>query len=348
LPGGIERAIVNLSNLFAEKQNRVSLVILDETSESFYPIHASVAVVQEALSFGIGKDGNIVSRKISLLTDVLKLRRIIKTLAPSLVICTEYPFAVAAILSGTKRTSKVISWEHHHFNYLKKSQFWSSLYNLAYPRLNAVVCLNAREANYFQKFKRTAVIPNFVQNTTGKRSSLESKTILSVGWLIPRKGIDLMLAAAKQILKDQPAWKWKLIGTGEMENEVLQFIAKENLEGRFILQAPVNFELDKEYLNASLFALTSRFEAFPMVLLEALSFGVPCVSFDCPTGPADIINNSEDGLIVENDKPSELAKALSTLVADNEMRKKMGDNAIENVQRFSPEKIYQLWQEFFL
>lgn len=347
LPGGIERAIVNTANLFVEKGHPVSLIVLDETGNSYYPLHASVKVIQQPLSFGITPDGNIISRKIKLLSDVLKLRKLLKQLKADIVIATEYPFAVAAVLSGAKKYAKLFSWEHHHFAWIRKNRFWATLSEMAYKRLNKIICLNKTEALHFEKFAATVVIPNFIENKTGRLSSLQNKQVLSVGWLIHRKGIDLMLKAAKEVLTINPTWTWKLIGEGEMLQDVLDFIQQENLQDRFILQPPAGADLSSEYLQSSLFVLSSRFEAFPMVLLEAMSFGLPCISFDCPTGPADIIADKINGLLVEKENPDKLAQAVSSLIKDEERIRSMGQKAMENIQQFSPEKIYELWTSSF-
>lgn len=347
LPGGIERAIVNTSNLFAAKGHFVTLVILDETDKSFYPLHSSVHIIQQSLTFGITSGSNIISRKIILFNDVLRLRKIIKNLKADFVISTEYPFSVAGVLAGIKKYSRLFAWEHHHFAWLKKNRFWTFLCNQCYPKLNGIICLNKEEQQHYKKIAPAFIIPNFVDNSNGTISSGNSKTILSVGWLIPRKGIDLMLKAARQVLTDHPGWIWKLIGEGEMKEEVLRFVKEEKLEKRFVLQSPVSSTITEEYLNASLFVLSSRFEAFPMVLLEAMSFGVPCVSFNCPSGPADIITHNEDGLLVEKENPQKLTEAITILVENEEGRKKMGEKAFANVQRFSPEKIYELWKQLF-
>ena len=112
-----------------------------------------------------------------------------------------------------------------------------------------------------------------------------------------------------------------------------------------ILQQPVSSNIDDEYCNASIFVLASRFEAFPMVLLEAMSFGVPCISFDCLSGPSDIITNDEDGILVDKENPVKLAEAINKLIEDEEMRNKMSEAAFRNVLRFSPKIIYKEWQK---
>lgn len=347
LPGGIERAIVNTANLFTDKGNKVTLVILDGTNKSFYPLHSSIQILKQPLSFGITTEGNIISRKLKLLSDVLKLKKIIKACKADIVISTEYPFTVAAVLARAKKYSRLFAWEHHHHAWLQKNKFWTFLCKQAYPKLNGIICLNKTEADYYKHIALTLIIPNFIETKSGELSSCTNKTILSVGWLIPRKGIDLMLQAAKHILTNHPEWKWKLIGEGEMKEQVNEFIHKETLNGRFILQAPINSEIKSEYLNASIYVMTSRFEAFPMVLLEAMSVGLPCISFDCPSGPSDIITDHVDGILVEKENTSQLTEAISSLITDDEKRKKLGQNAFKNINQYSPKNIYKLWEEIF-
>lgn len=347
LPGGIERAVVNTANLFASKGNQTTLLILDHPHKSFYPINERIQVLQQSLSFGITPEGNIVSRKITLISDVLKLRRLLKHLQPTLVIATEYPFAAASILSGVNKWTQVISWEHHHHAWLEKNRFWTWLCKQTYTRLNGIVCLNKEEASHYETIAPTFIVPNFVENLSGKKSASTNKIILSVGWLIHRKGIDLLLKTAKEVLHKHPDWIWKLIGMGEMKEEVIQFIQINELNGRLLLQSPSDSEITQEYINASLYVLSSRYEAFPMVLLEALSFGVPCISFNCSSGPSDIITDSEDGVLVETGNTQQLSTAISSLISNEELRKKMGEKAVLNVQRFSPENIYTLWEQVF-
>ncbi len=343
MPGGIERAVVNTANLFTRKNHSVTLIILDETDKLFYQVEPTINIIQLSLSFGITPEGNIFSRKIRLLSDVLKLRRLLKDIKPDIIISSEYPFTVAAVLAGTKNYSRLFSWEHHHHEWIQKNKFWTVLYNNACKKLDGIICLNKQEADYHKKFCVTHVIPNFVENKSGKTASASTKNILTVGWLIHRKGIDLLLIVAKEVLNQHPDWTWKLIGDGPMKQQVLDFIDKEKLTNRLILQQPSNSSIDSEYLTASLFVLTSRFEAFPMVLLEAMSLGVPCISFDCPSGPSDIITHPFDGILVEKEDIEKLAAAIVSLMGNQPQRDKMMLAAFENVKRFSPEAIYKLW-----
>jgi glycosyltransferase involved in cell wall biosynthesis len=221
------------------------------------------------------------------------------------------------------------------------------LFRTTYPNLDTIVCLNKEEQAHFEKFSKTVIIPNFTRNKSGQHSQLNSKTILTIGTLIPRKGIDLLLLSAKDVLLKHPDWKWKLIGSGPMKEQVDNFIKDQNFHGRFLLQDSVSSDINDEYLNASIYVLTSRSETLPMVLLEAISYGLPCVSFDCPTGPSEIINDKVDGLLVEKENTAKLSQTISFLIDDEEKIKIMGANAIKNSKRFNAETVYQLWEHLF-
>lgn len=347
LPGGIERAVVNTANLFTEKNNNVSLIILDHTAESFYPINPSINIIQLPLSFGITQDGNIISRKLSMLSDVLQLRKSLKNLKPDLVIATEYPFAASAILSGLRNKIKIVSWEHHHIHELGKNKFWDKISKYTYPKLHGIICLNEDEKNLFNSFNYNAiVVPNFVNPTAITTSShVENKTILTVARLVHVKGIDLLISVAKKLFQKHPDWKWKVVGNSENDDMIKSLIAQENLADNLIIQAPVSHHITEEYNNASIYVMTSRNECFPMTLLEAQSNGLPCVAFDCETGPRHIINNKEDGFLIEKENTEKMMEAISSLINDEGKRKKMGAAASENIQRFSADAVYEIWKK---
>ena len=343
LPGGIERAVINTANLFVQNGKKVTLLILDETSTSYYPVLPAVQLIRQPLSFGITPDGNVVTRKIKWLGDILKLRKLIKDLQADIIIASEYPFAVAAILAGGRKQSRVVAWEHHHYYELKRNLFWNKMFHLTYPRLDTIICLNEDEKKIFQPIhKQPVVIPNYI--LPAAVSTGATKQILTVARLTDVKGIDFLLQAAKQVLNKYPGWQWKLIGDGEQQTDVLQFIERENLQNKLILQIPVDYNLEAEYQQASLYVMTSRNECFPMTLLEAQSAGLPCIAFNCDTGPRHIITR-ENGILVEKENTGQLAEAISMLIEDDEKRKRMSHNAIHTVQRFSPAAIYSLWEQ---
>jgi len=337
--------VVNTANLFAKKGEQITLIILADTAESFYPFHEKVRILRLPLNFGITAKGNMISRKIKMFRDIRTLRRTLKKTDPSLLIASEYPYAIASVLCRPRQETRIVSWEHTHFSVNIKNKFWTKLFRLSYPKLDKIVCLNEDEKKLFKPVNdKVTVIPNFVERSA-HASGLQNKTILTVARLAPIKGITHLLQAAKLVLHTQPGWQWKIIGEGELEKEITNFVKKEGLQDKLILQKPVDQDIRPEYQNASMLVMTSLNECFPMVLLEALSNGLPCIAFDCDTGPRHIITHNEDGFLVEKENPAKLAEAITQLINNEEQREKMGVHAFKNIQRFSPDVIYQLWKK---
>ncbi len=110
LPGGIEKAIIQLANLLEKEGNKISLLILDETDNVFFPLNESIEIVREPLFFGITRQGNTITRKAAFVKNILQLRKLLKSMEPDVIIATEYPFAIAAVLSGIRKKAKLITW----------------------------------------------------------------------------------------------------------------------------------------------------------------------------------------------------------------------------------------------
>lgn len=348
-PGGIERACVNTANLFAENGHKVSLLVADVTSQSFYPLHATVELVQAALLFGMNSKQDLFSRKLSFIKDIIRLRTLALGLYPDVLIATEYPFAVAMVLAGLKGKMRLLSWEHFHFYELKKSRFWHWLVRICYPRLQGVVVLNKDEQILFRRLNiHCTVIPNFIPPATTILPKAQRKRLLTIAHLSAyKKGFDLFPAVAGQVLLNNPDWEWKVIGKGDMEKPLLEFIDKENLQGRLLLQPPSSHDIESEYTAARVFVLTSRYECFPMTMLEAMRAGVPCIAFDCETGPRAIIQHGVNGLLVEKENIAALVSVLDSILKNETERENMGYAAAESVKAFSPDVVCKMWVNLF-
>lgn len=192
--------------------------------------------------------------------------------------------------------------------------------------------------------KNLAVIPNPIPFESTQVSSLENKKVMAVGSYSYNKGYDLLLEIWSKIEQNFPAWELHIYGKGTRDN--LHSTAKELNLKNIHFHAPVA-EIEKEYLNSSLLVLPSRSEGFGMVLIEAMGFGLPVVSFNCPNGPADIITDGEDGFLIENGNTEMFAKQASVLMKDDQLRKEMGAKAKKNVQRFSAITIVKQWNNLF-
>lgn len=177
-------------------------------------------------------------------------------------------------------------------------------------------------------------------------STLEAKTIISVGRLSYQKNYHSLIRAWKLVYKKHPDWTLNIYGDGELRDSLQTEIDRNELGQSLHLCGRTN-EVFMKYLQSSAFVMTSRFEGFPMVLLEAATFGLPLISYDCYCGPRDIIDNNQNGYIVPINKEAELADAICKVIEDESLRRKMGAQSRNTSSFFSQEKVLPLWPEFF-
>ncbi|WP_313028800.1 glycosyltransferase family 4 protein [Soonwooa sp.] len=186
------------------------------------------------------------------------------------------------------------------------------------------------------------VISNPLSFFPDESSNLDDKIIICVGKISYQKGQDLLIKAWQIVHEQFSDWQLHLYG-----KENLNYLNTNELENNVFFFPPAK-DIEQKYLQSSIYVMSSRFEGFGMVLTEAMACGVPCVSFDCDYGPSDIISDSVDGFLVAKDNTTELAEKIMALISDEELRKKMGIRAKENVQKYLPERIVKQWNELFL
>ena len=174
---------------------------------------------------------------------------------------------------------------------------------------------------------------------------MDNKNVIAVGRYSHQKGFDLLVEAWSVVAKKHPDWILNVYGDGD-RTELQNKIDELNLTKSFIANEKTDAIIQK-YLESSIFVLSSRYEGFGLVLIEAMNCGVPPVSFACPTGPKDIITHGEDGILVENGNIEQLAEKICYLIENEDVRKKMGRNARENVKKFKKEIIMDQWKKLF-
>lgn len=186
------------------------------------------------------------------------------------------------------------------------------------------------------------VIPNPLPFYPEPVSKLNNKRIVCVGKVSVQKGYDRLSEAWKLIKDKYPDWSIHIYGSVPVDSKLPEIIREASIQ----IKEPVE-QIQDKYLDSSIYALPSRFEGFGMVLIEAMACGVPCVAFDCPCGPRDIIKDGEDGFLIENGNIEQFAKQLSVLIEDEELRKKMGENARCNVKRYDVDIVADMWDKLF-
>ena len=211
---------------------------------------------------------------------------------------------------------------------------------------DAFIVLTKEDAHAWGNLPNLHVITNSISFIPDKFSNCLNKQIISVGRLTTQKGYDLLLAAWQKICYKYPDWQLSIYGQGK-DHEYLQQIIQEHALGNSVHIFPPTKDIINQYINASIYVMSSRYEGFPMVLPEAMVCGLPCVSFAAPCGPSEIITQGEDGFIVPPEDIQGLAEKLELLMENENLRCEMGKKARSNIMRYSVDNIMQQWEKLF-
>jgi glycosyltransferase involved in cell wall biosynthesis len=217
-----------------------------------------------------------------------------------------------------------------------------------YPRLDMFLTLTERDAQRYRHELGEAVpvraIPNGTPVYAGTPSDHSSKVVVAAGRLERSKGFDRLVQAWADVAQRHPDWELRIFGEGRDRVALQEQIDALGIGGSARLMG-FSASLPEDMASASLFVLSSRAEGYPMVLLEAMSCGLPVVSFDCPTGPREIISPERDGVLVPNGDVEGLAQAVSRLIATGDRRRAMGRAALETAHQRSQSAVTARWEE---
>ncbi|XVQ82310.1 glycosyltransferase family 4 protein [Microbispora siamensis] len=218
-----------------------------------------------------------------------------------------------------------------------------------YGAFDAIAVLTAGDRREYERAlpgTRIVRIPNAVHSVNQVPSRQEHPVVVAAGRLVRQKGFDLLLPAFAQVVKEHPEWRLRVFGTGPRKAALRALIGEHGLSAHVTLMGRTN-RLDDELARASIYALSSRFEGLPMVMIEAMTHALPIVAFDCPTGPRDVLTDGTDGVLVPCEDVDALAAALNRLVADRDLRLRMGAAAAVTAREYAPENVMPQWENLF-
>lgn len=287
-----------------------------------------------------------------------QLNNTINSINPDIIIGVGYALADVVCRIKCKATKIIESHEARLYTktfYLFRAYPLLSTIYYKFCRINylhiieknadVVVTLTKEDAKNWRKAKRVEIIPNFSSMPINKLSNGKPKRVISVGRLAWQKGYDRLIDIWKITTNKHPEWQLDIFGEGELEMELKETVKDTGLNNISI--HPFTNNISKEYSDSSICVLTSRFEGFSLVLLEALRHGVPCITFDCPYGPKDLVDNEKCGYVIENGNIDLFAEKLSFLMDHPEIRKLFSIAATNKAQYYHVDTIMNQWKHLF-
>ena len=287
---------------------------------------------------------------LSLLTD-LQLRRKVRSIRTGMLISTRPALHVAAARLARRG---VVTIGQDHLNFESRSSEPGSISFIdeaARRGLDALVTLTATDATDYERLlatsgTRVTTIPNAMPWPLSQPREHDSRVVVAAGRLVPRKGMDRLIRAFAPVAERHPGWELRIYGVGKLEEWLRSLIDELGVTTQVRLMGHTD-DLPAAFDDAAFFASASRAEGFPMVMLEAMSKGLPLVSFDCPRGPRDIIRHGHNGLLVPDNDIAGLTVALETMVTDDDQRRSMGAQALADAEQFVVARIAESWESLF-
>ena len=345
--GGIERVIANLFNNLVSYYD-ITILTCDEKKSS-YKLDDRIEQVsmkrERTLNMTKGKFYRILQIISSLKYNHIFLKKILDNY--DYVYVATPLTALEIFLLGKKAKEKLVISEHA--SYYACNFIYRIIRRIVYPRCYCISVPTKTDTEIYQKMKcNTVYIPHLTTFKAKEKKEKFNKIALNIG-RFTRDKQQIELLKIWKILKDTSGlnqWKLKIVGDGELENALKDYIEINNLVDDVIIIRSTP-QIENIYNEADLFLFTSKMEGFGMVLLEAMAFGLPCISYDCDSGPRDIIINNENGFLIPLfDKESFILKC-NLLMNNSQKREAMSINALSTVKQWGNDDIIKKWIEVF-
>lgn len=355
LHGGIEKVMATKANYFANQKDVEVYIVTTEQGKNApcYPLDKKIKLIDLGINYERSKsyfsNENLLKAKLHF----TRQKKLFTDLQPDIIISPNYNFD-HYWLPFIKNKAKLIK-ERHGSRFFetqqrKNASVFSKLKFLLNDYIDGlydkIVVLNPDEKYYLQS-NNVVVIPNPTE-LSSLRADLKKKKVIAAGRISPVKAFDQLIEVWSLLYQDFTDWQLHFYGQDYLDTQqkLEQLVQKHHLESVIKFKGSVN-NLPETMTDYSIYAMTSETECFPMVLLEALSVGLPVISYDCPNGPRNILINGEDSILVPDKNIPIFATQLKELMQNENLRQEMGTKGLINVQRFGTEKVMQQWIDLF-
>lgn len=347
--GGLQRVFSIKTNYLHEHYN-YNVVILTTNAKTPQPFFdfSKHKLLNEQLT-GLGP--------FYLSNYIKTVKAAIRNEKPDVVIITDNGLKGLLLPFFLRKLNVKIVFEQHGFRFYEAVEKKLSLFEqLKVSVLNKIIDYTTSFVDEFVvltqaskmewQVKSCQVIPNPLWIENAPENSLKNKNAIFVGRQEFVKGIDLLLPIWKKVIQKQPDWKLHIYSDHNPELKLNNLVQQLNLEENIAFHGPT-LAIEKAYSNASIYLMTSRHEGFGMVLLEAMTCGLPCVAFDCPTGPATLIQNNFNGYLIKPFDLDHYAEKVIVLIEDIVLRKKLGEKGKQSTQKYQLSVIMESWHQLF-
>lgn len=364
---GTERILVDKMNYLSECLNQDVILITYEQNNLPYSFPISTKVKHISLDIKFYsvykyKYPRLFIEKIRINKKFkTQISQTIKDISPDVIICTSYLPREIRLIANLKTNAVKIIESHVPQNYLWQTKNKNVLYRLYnyyhlhrihnnIKKLDAAVALTKEDCALWGKYMQSFVLPDLITYYPNENSTCLNKRVIAAGRFVEQKGFDILIEAWDIVNKKHSDWILDIYNSNTESytyRKMLSELIKNKYLGNNVFLHNAASNIYEKYLNSSIYVLSSRFEGFALVLIEAMSCGVPCIAFDCPHGPRDIIKNGEDGILVKEINSSLLAEQICYLIENESTRIEMGKKARENVKRYRKEVVMPQWIELF-
>lgn len=358
----MERVLYNKVRFLAEKMKwDVSVVTTDQHGKQpFYPFPDSVKLTD----LGINYSEDNVKGAFRKICGYLKKRKKHKKMLSELlmrekadIVVSLYPSEssfIPDIKDGSKKVLEIHYCKFFRLQYGRKGLLgaidrWRTRQDeRIVSRFDKFVVLTNEDRGYWGNIPNITVIPNAAMMVAEKYSDVSAKRVIAVGRLDYQKGFDRLVKAWEIVQKSGKYNDWRLdiFGQGEWKDMLQNMINERNLNTSAFINKPVK-NIGDEYAASSMLVMSSNYEGFPMVMIEAMACGLPVVAFRFKCGPEDIISEGENGMIVDEGDIEGLAYGMMKLMDDDALRKRLSDNARNIVSTYSEKAVMEKWIDLF-
>jgi GalNAc-alpha-(1->4)-GalNAc-alpha-(1->3)-diNAcBac-PP-undecaprenol alpha-1,4-N-acetyl-D-galactosaminyltransferase len=351
--GGSEHAAATMASHWAEFGREVTLITLDSVQND----HIALSPKVDRIGLDVmGNSPGIWSAIKANRSRIQSLRDALLQSVPDRVISLTDRTNVLTLLAARGSDLKVVVSERTDIRHHRIGRVWEWLRKRTYPRACSIVVQTEAVCTAIKQIARTApvhVIPNAVPHSGAEAVSAshipkldlpaDRNWFVAVGRFSFEKGFDRLIDAFAQVAEQCPAWNLVIIGDGPEKSKLQKTTQDLGLKDRVLFPGWIESPWPA-ISKSSIAVLPSRYEGFPNALLEAMSHGLPPIAFDCESGPSEIITHNENGLLIPQDDVVALAAAMQALAHDNATRTRLAAAALSVNDRFSPERIFALWE----